>query len=135
MAAGFAAACAVAGLASSASANGKFPAAGQLVVDPSDPAHIVVRTTFGVVTTRDAGTAWDWICEEAAGYSNYEPPIAVTGNGSVLAGLSTGVSVAAGGTCAWSASLGIGPLFVPDGRWRVSTRRSSSRSRPKAAPT
>src|SRR5262245_35467226 len=49
-----------AGVAASspASANGRFPAAGQVAVDPSDSEHIVLRTTYGILQTTDGGTTW-----------------------------------------------------------------------------
>jgi len=98
-----------------AAANGKFPAALQLVVDPGDATHAVLRTTFGLVTTRNAGVDWDWICEEGAQYSGYEPPIAISGDGSLFAGLYQGVSAAHGDSCAWSTSTsGISVNLVKD---------------------
>lgn len=88
--------------AQAAEANGRFPAAGQIVVDPGDPSHIVVRATHGFLTTRDAGQNWDWICEQAVGFSGeVDPPIAITADGSVLAGVFDGLSVAHGETCDW----------------------------------
>jgi hypothetical protein len=43
----------------SAQANGRFPSAGHVEVDPADPAHIVLRATYGLVVTRDGGSRWD----------------------------------------------------------------------------
>lgn len=101
--------------AGSAWANGKFPAAGQLVVDPGDPSHLVVRTTFGLLTSRDAGETWGWICESAAGYGgNLDPGIAVTGDGTVLVGLLDGLGYAQGDTCAWHEASPIAGLAVAD---------------------
>src|SRR5262245_66324806 len=53
--AGMAAFVAVVGLTSQARANGRFPAAGQVVVDPGDKQHIVLRTTYGILQTTDGG--------------------------------------------------------------------------------
>src|SRR5450631_4411894 len=39
-------------LGPAAHANGAFPAVSQLVADPSDPAHLVLRSNFGLLTTR-----------------------------------------------------------------------------------
>lgn len=103
-------------------ANGVFPNAGQIVVDPNDPAHIVVRTTYGVLTTRAGGEPWDWICESAVGYGNmFHPAVAVTADGTVLAGIPDGLSVAHGDTCGWTKASGpIDGAYVVD----VSTERS-----------
>src|SRR5690349_60255 len=85
-----------------AAANGKFPAAGQIIVDPGDASHIVVRTTFGVLISRDAGGSFDWICESGAGYAgNIDPGIAVTADGSILAGIAAGLDVGHGDACTW----------------------------------
>src|SRR4051812_26416794 len=40
-------------LATAAAANGAFPAVSQLVSDPADPDHLVLRSTFGLLVTRD----------------------------------------------------------------------------------
>ena len=36
-------------------ANGRYPAASQLLVDPTDREHIVVSATFGLLESRDGG--------------------------------------------------------------------------------
>jgi hypothetical protein len=101
-------ACLIALGSGPARANGVFPSAEQIVVDPSDPSHVVVRTTYGLLTTRAAGDPWDWICETAVGYSSgYHPSIALTEGGAVLAGLSDGVAISGGDTCAWGLASGV----------------------------
>lgn len=98
-----------------ARANGVFPSAEQIVVDPSDPSHVVVRTTYGLLTTREAGEPWDWICETAVGYSSgFHPSVALTENGTLLAGVTTGVAIAPGDSCGWSLAPGLpmGALVV-----------------------
>jgi MYXO-CTERM domain-containing protein len=99
-----------------AAANGKFPSAGQIVVDPGDPGHILVRTTFGILVTRDAGGRFDWICEAGAGYGGGDDPgIAVTGDGSILAGVFQGLDVAHGDACTWQLAGGaVAGLVVSD---------------------
>src|SRR5882672_10755571 len=89
---------------SDAFANGRFPGADQLVVDPRDPGHLLVRATFGFVETRDAGQNWRWICEEIVGQiGTADPSIAITGDGSnVVAVPFDGVAVSHDGGCTWS---------------------------------
>ncbi len=96
---------------SSALANGRFPLANQLVVDPTNHAHMVARATFGILDTDDGGVTWTWICEDAVGYFGIEDPsIAVTANGSTIAASSRGLSRSADGGCSWStAELGATP--------------------------
>src|SRR5262245_37707256 len=75
-------------------ANGRFPAAGQVGIDPGDARHVVLRTTYGLIQTTDSGSSWRWICEQAIGYGGTEDPaMAVTGDGTVLAGTFMGLSV------------------------------------------
>ena len=87
-------------------ANGKFPAADQLVVDPSDPSHIATMTTFGVLTTSNTGADWDLICEPAAMYLDVEPGVAFTAQGTLILGLTSGVGVGRAGGCDWTLAGG-----------------------------
>lgn len=81
-----------------ARANGRFPDAQQLVVDPLDPNHIAVQVTYGFIRTRDHGKSWQWTCEDAAGYGGViDPPIALLNDGTLIAGVFDGVSVSADG--------------------------------------
>lgn len=106
-------------------ANGRFPAAGQLVVDPSDPDHILVRTTYGLIVTRDAGANWDWICEGAVGWSGqFDPPITITSDGTLVAGIYDGLSVGHGDACAWGRVEALEGHNVVD----VSTERGDPRA-------
>jgi photosystem II stability/assembly factor-like uncharacterized protein len=89
--------------ASPALANGRFPLANQLVVDPKNPAHLVARTTFGILDTSDGGGTWTWICEDAVGiFGGEDPPIAVTADGSTIVASSTGLAVSRDGGCSWT---------------------------------
>ena len=89
-------------LAAPAAANGRYPAAGLIAVDPSDPAHFLVRATYGVLTTRDRGAEWRWICEGAVGFGGYEDPmIAFLSDGTLIAGVFKGLSASTSGGCDW----------------------------------
>ena len=91
---GFAAAAAVTLAGLPALANGRFPAAGQIVVDPSNPTHLLVRTTYGLNVSNDGGAHWSWICESAIGYGGTEDPmVAITADGTIIAGIFEGLSV------------------------------------------
>jgi MYXO-CTERM domain-containing protein len=61
-----------------------------------------MMTTFGIVSTRDAGDNWDLICEGGAGYADTEPGIAITVAGTLIAGFSNGVGVGRAQGCEWS---------------------------------
>lgn len=85
-----------------AAANGRFPAAGQLVVSPTDPDLLVLRATYGILISKDRGRNWDWICETAVGYGGVEDPaMGVMGRGTILAGTFQGLSISPDDGCAW----------------------------------
>lgn len=85
--------CAVLAWTATASANGRFPYANQLVVAPSDDKHIVLRTTYGIVESFDHGTTWKWLCEASVGYGGkFDPAIGITKSGRILVGLFDGLS-------------------------------------------
>jgi photosystem II stability/assembly factor-like uncharacterized protein len=84
-------------------ANGRFPNADHLVVDPGNPDHVVVRATFGIVQTFDGGATWTWLCEPAVGYGGTDDPaVSVTGLGNILVGIRTGVATSLDGGCVWN---------------------------------
>jgi hypothetical protein len=85
-----------------ARANGRFPAANQLVVSPTDPTFLVLRTTFGILFSHDRGANWDWICEKAIGYGGVEDPSMGMTASSVLAGTFEGLSVSTDKGCGWA---------------------------------
>jgi hypothetical protein len=90
-------------------ANGRFPIADHLTVDPNDPSHLVLRTTYGILETSNAGTSWAWICEGAVGYGGtQDPAMAILGDGTVLAGLFEGLGVTHDRGCSWA--MAEGPL-------------------------
>jgi photosystem II stability/assembly factor-like uncharacterized protein len=90
-----------------ASANGRFPAANQVVVAPSDAKTLLLRATFGFLLSRDGGGTWDWICEDAVGYAGQQDPaVGVTAGGSLLSGSFEGLSVSLDGGCNWSFAAG-----------------------------
>ncbi len=82
-------------------ANGRYPNADQLLVDPGDPSHLVLRATFGTLDSRDGGSHWSWICEEAIGYVG-DPALTVLRGGSVLSAYLGGVAFSTEGGCSWS---------------------------------
>jgi len=85
-----------------ARANGRFPRADQLVLAPGNADELWLRTTFGLLVSRDAGASWDWVCERAIGFSGSEdPPLQVLPNGVVLAGLLEGLVQSGDRGCSW----------------------------------
>ena len=81
------------GVSRTATAHGALPAAMAVAVDPADPSHVVVRTTFGLVSTVDAGNSWFWTCDTAAGFDAAldEPALVLTAGGGQLLGMFGGL--------------------------------------------
>jgi hypothetical protein len=93
--------------APAALANGRFPAVDQLVAEPGNPEHLVLRTTFGLLVSKDGGAAWDFLCEDALGYQDTDPALAVLAGGRILLGLVAGVSVSDAAGCTFRRADGI----------------------------
>lgn len=76
-----------------ASANGRFPKAQVVATVPGSSGDtLFVRTTFGILVSRDRGVTFRWICERALGYEGqWDPPIAVTRDGRLWVGLEAGL--------------------------------------------
>jgi photosystem II stability/assembly factor-like uncharacterized protein len=92
-------------------ANGRFPAANQIVFAPNDPNYLVLRATYAVLPSSDNGASWQYLCEDVLGLptdQGEDPSIAVTANSSLLAGVpgyvggGLGLSVSADRGCNWS---------------------------------
>jgi len=96
-------------------ANGRYPYAQQLIVDPSDPGRLFLRATYGLLATSDGGATWSWICDAAVGYDPQEDPmLAALADGTVLAGASKGLFATSDHGCSWLADPTIGSRFVRD---------------------
>ena len=95
------------GSAGVARANGRFPAANQLVVSKTTPSSMILRTTFGILVSQDGGTTWDWVCEKAIGYGGTEDPsMGLTADGTVLAGTFEGLATSPDKGCSWAFAPG-----------------------------
>jgi hypothetical protein len=85
-------------------ANGRYPAASQLVVDPTDREHIVVSATFGLLESRDGGRSFGWLCEAAIGTSGQQDlMLAVAGNGATVVAMFNGMTTTTDG-CSFRAA-------------------------------
>jgi MYXO-CTERM domain-containing protein len=93
-----------------ASANGRFPRANQVVADPSDATRLVMRTTYGLAQSTDAGAHWYWTCEEAFGVSGIvDPMLGIASGGALFAATPSGLKVNRDpALCAWTDAT---PLF------------------------
>jgi MYXO-CTERM domain-containing protein len=94
-------------LPSPAAANGRYPASGQIVLSPITPDTLLVRATYGLLYSTNAGQSWGWICEPAVGFNSEEDPMmGFTADGSLLAGIFEGLAVTTDGGCDWSFAVG-----------------------------
>ena len=88
--------------AAEAHANGRFPEANQLTFSESDPNHLLLRVTFGLMVSRDRGATWNWICEQAIGFNGVEDPMyALTPSRNMLATTFQGLSRTTSDGCQW----------------------------------
>lgn len=96
-------ACASALAASTAQAHGRQPSLGQLAFDPADPTHLVVRATWGLLTSHDDGASFSWTCATAVGFDRTieDPRIAVMASGRVLASTFDGLARSDASGCSY----------------------------------
>ncbi len=100
-------ACLTITLVRGAEAHGRFPEAGMVAVSPTNPQLLLVRTTYGLVSSSDGGAQWRWICPEAIAFDadKEDPAFVITANGAVAMGTLRGLRVGQDGGCEW-ASVG-----------------------------
>lgn len=101
-----------------AAANGRPPMTNGVAFAPSDPHALYVRTTFGLLVSRDDGCSFRWICEQAIGYAGqFDPKYRIADDGTIFATTFTGLRVSRDGGCTftsvepaiWIDAIEIGP--------------------------
>ena len=94
--------------AGEARANGRFPAANYFVAGPAGRNDVLaLRTTFGLVLSRDGGRAWSWVCEEAYGaVGASDPSVSIGPDGNVVIATFAGLSASDGPYCQWDRPAG-----------------------------
>ncbi|MBX5482482.1 MAG: hypothetical protein IRZ16_11700 [Myxococcaceae bacterium] len=90
-----------------AHAHGALPNAHTITARIGAPGELWIETNFGLVVSHDDGATWDWICEEAPGFTGHVD-VLVTQDGRVLAAGFDGLIVSDDGGCSWSKD----PLFA-----------------------
>jgi len=104
----------VAALASGAAANGRPPVTSGIFFRPGDARSILVRSTFGLLVSRDDGCAFRWICEQAIGYGGqFDPKYAAATDGTLFATTFTGLRVSRDGGCTWQTATEERPAGDP----------------------
>ena len=86
-----------------AHANGRFPESNAIFFAPNDADVVLLRTTFGLITSRDRGKTWDWVCERSVGLAGVEDPMyEVTPDGTMLSSTFQGLAVSHDKACNWA---------------------------------
>lgn len=86
-----------------ARANGRFPESNAIFFAGSDPNLVLLRTTFGLVTSHDRGKNWDWVCEQSVGLAGVEDPMySVTPDGTIVGSTFQGLSLSRDQACSWA---------------------------------
>ncbi|MEO8699310.1 MAG: sialidase family protein [Kofleriaceae bacterium] len=94
-----------------ASANGRPPRTNGVYFRPGDAHSIFVRSTFGLLVSRDDGCSFRWVCEKAIGYGGeFDPKYAVAADGTIFATTFEGLRLSRDGGCSWeTATAGAKP--------------------------
>jgi MYXO-CTERM domain-containing protein len=94
--------------AGAAFANGRYPSAQLLLLDPSDPNRLWLRATYGLLTSADRGCTWYRICEAAPDYLGTEDPMfGVMADGTVIGATFRGMPTTRDHGCSWSKQTGV----------------------------
>jgi hypothetical protein len=101
--------------AGDARANGRYPAANDVVIGPGAANHqLIVRTTFGLLTSEDRGRSWRWICEDALGPAGtWDAAVVLAADGDLLLGVPSGI-LRTTGRCEVTSPAGAPACLVPD---------------------
>jgi hypothetical protein len=95
-------------------ANGRFPAANQLVVDANDPEHFLLRATYGLLSSHDAGKSFSWICEDVLGeVGTADPAVAIFDAGRLATAAQDQLMLSAAAACSFVNTLGAGVSEFP----------------------
>lgn len=94
----------IAGLAGSASGNGRDPYISTINFKVGDNSKIMVGATFGLIRSDDGGATWQWYCERTVGYGGtYDPDYVYSTTGAVFATTFDGLKVMRDG-CSFAAT-------------------------------
>jgi hypothetical protein len=90
-----------------ASALARFPAANGIAVEGRS---VFVRTTFGMVASKDGGASWRFVCDKAIGRANDEDPsFVLTPKGTLVLATAAGVVASRDAACSYTSA---GPIVL-----------------------
>ncbi len=125
-----------------AHANGRPPITNGVVFREGDTSEIWIRTTFGLLVSRDSGCSFRWICEQNVGYGGtFDPRYLIARDGTIYAATFNGLRLSRDGGCTfvtstedlapgtpgriagvWVDALDLGPL---DEVWAATSEQSA----------
>ncbi|HEX6275257.1 MAG TPA: hypothetical protein VFZ53_19590 [Polyangiaceae bacterium] len=85
-----------------AAANGRYPGAGLVVFDSGDVNRLAVRTTFGVLVSRDRGASFEYVCESALRLGVEEDPMLAFGASGRLVVATVGGMLTSDDACSYA---------------------------------
>lgn len=102
-------------MSATAEGNGRPPVTNGLVLQPGAPDSIYVRSTFGLLVSRDQGCTFKWICEQNIGYGGtFDPKYRVTTDGTIFATTFSGLRVSRDGGCSFNTATAELPAGDPN---------------------
>lgn len=100
-------ALAFATLASTATANGRFPRAQRLIQDRANPDVMALYGTYGLLVTRDAGATWRHVCEATTGaYAGEDSLLEIMADEHIVLRTDGGLSRSDASFCSYDPVLG-----------------------------
>lgn len=95
-------------------ANGRPPVTNGVFFRSADNQTIFVRSTFGLLVSRDDGCSFRWICEQNIGYGGtFDPKYAVATDGTIFATTFLGLRVSRDGGCSFTTATSELPAGDP----------------------
>lgn len=96
-----------------AMANGRNPHTVGIYFRPGDAQSMYVSTTFGLLSSKDAGCTFNWMCEQSIGYGGtWDPHYAVSMDGTIFATTFEGLRVSRDGGCSFTTAPGTQGLWI-----------------------
>ncbi len=97
-----------------ADANGRAPLTNGVFFQPTDNQSLYVRSTFGLLVSRDEGCSFRWVCEQNIGYGgSFDPKYAIASDGTLFATTFTGLRVSRDGGCSFTTATADLPAGAP----------------------
>lgn len=97
-----------------AAANGRYPSAGLVTFDSGGSERLAVRTTFGVLVSRDRGATFDYVCESALRLGFEEDPMLAYATGGRLVVATFGGVLTSDDGCSYGFVPELEGAVVPD---------------------